>query len=40
VEICRAMLDTQLHELEFRFNEKVMDLLSTSATLFPKNKFK
>jgi hypothetical protein len=40
VEVFRATLDTQLHELEFRFNEKVMDLLSTSATLIPKNKFR
>jgi hypothetical protein len=40
VEVFRATLDTQLHELEFRFNEKVMDLLSTSATLIPANKFR
>jgi hypothetical protein len=40
VEVFRATLDTQLHELEFRFNEKVMDLLSTSITLIPKNKFR
>ena len=40
VEIFRSTLDTQLHELEFRFNEKVMDLLTTSATLIPTNKFR
>ena len=40
VEIFRATLDTQLHELQFRFNDKVMDLLTTSATLIPKNKFR
>ena len=40
VEIFRATLDTQLFELNQRFNEKVMDLLSTSATLIPKYKFK
>uniref|UniRef100_A0ACD5XAN1 Uncharacterized protein n=1 Tax=Avena sativa TaxID=4498 RepID=A0ACD5XAN1_AVESA len=40
VEKFRATLDTQLHELEFRFSEKVMDLLSTNATLIPTNKFR
>ena len=40
VEVFRATLDTQLHELNHRFNEKVMDLLSTSATLIPRNKFR
>ncbi|XP_047045807.1 uncharacterized protein LOC124650308 [Lolium rigidum] len=40
VEIFRATLDTQLFELNRRFNAKVMDLLSTSATLIPRNKFK
>jgi hypothetical protein len=40
VEVFRATLDTQLHELDFRFSEKVIDLLSTSATLIPKNKFR
>jgi hypothetical protein len=40
VEIFRATLDTQLQELDNRFNEKVMDLLSTSATLIPRNKFR
>ncbi|XP_044382616.1 zinc finger protein 862 isoform X1 [Triticum aestivum] len=40
VEIFRATLDSQLHELDRRFNEKMMDLLSTSATLIPRNKFK
>jgi hypothetical protein len=40
VEIFRATLDTQLFELNRRFNEKVMDLLSTSATLIPRNKFR
>uniref|UniRef100_A0A8R7RCS6 Uncharacterized protein n=1 Tax=Triticum urartu TaxID=4572 RepID=A0A8R7RCS6_TRIUA len=40
VEVFRATLDTQLHELEFRFNDKVLDLLTTSATLIPKNKFR
>ena len=40
MEVFRAKLDTQLHELEFRFNDKVLDLLTTSATLIPKNKFR
>jgi len=40
VEIFRATIDTQLQELDYRFNEKVMDLLSTSATLIPKNGFR
>jgi hypothetical protein len=40
VEIFRATLDTQLFEINRRFNEKVMDLLSTSATLIPRNKFR
>jgi hypothetical protein len=40
VEIFYATLDTQLFELNRRFNEKVMDLLSTSATLIPRNKFR
>jgi len=40
VKIFRATIDTQLQELDYRFNEKVMDLLSTSATLIPKNGFR
>ena len=40
VEIFYATLDTQLFELNHRFNEKVMDLLTTSATLIPRNKFR
>nr|XP_051206645.1 uncharacterized protein LOC127321670 [Lolium perenne] len=40
VEIFRATIDCQLHELHRRFNEKIMDLLSTSATLIPRNRFK
>ena len=40
VEIFFATMDTQLFELNRRFNEKVMDLLSTSATLIPRNKFR
>jgi hypothetical protein len=40
VEIFCATLDTQLFELNCRFNEKVMDLLSTSATFIPRNKFR
>jgi hypothetical protein len=40
VEIFQATLDTQLQELDNRFNEKVMDLLSTSATLIPRNRFR
>jgi hypothetical protein len=40
VEVFRAKIHTQLHELEFRFNEKVTDLLSTSATLIPASKFR
>ncbi|XP_047060073.1 uncharacterized protein LOC124666789 [Lolium rigidum] len=40
VELFRATLDTQLFEINRRFNEKVMDLLSTSATFIPRNKFR
>ena len=40
VEIFRATLDSQLHELDCSFSEKIMDLLSTSAKLIPRNKFK
>uniref|UniRef100_A0ACD5X541 Uncharacterized protein n=1 Tax=Avena sativa TaxID=4498 RepID=A0ACD5X541_AVESA len=40
VEVFRATIDCQLHELDRRFNEKIMDLLSTSATLIPRNIFK
>ena len=40
VEIFRATLDSQLHELDRSFSEKIMDLLSTSAKLIPRNKFK
>jgi hypothetical protein len=40
VEIFWATLDTQLQELDNKFNEKVMDLLSTSATLIPRNRFR
>ena len=40
VETFRATLETQLLELNHMFNEKVMDLLSTSATLIPRNKFR
>jgi hypothetical protein len=39
VEIFRATIDTQLVELNLKFNEKVMDLLSISTTLIPKNVF-
>jgi len=39
VEIFRATIDTQLAELNLKFNEKVMDLLSISTTLIPKNGF-
>jgi hypothetical protein len=39
VEIFRATIDTQLAELNLKFNEKVMDLLSISITLIPKNRF-
>jgi len=39
VEIFRATIDTQLAELTLKFNEKVMDLLSLSVTLIPKNGF-
>ena len=39
VEIFRATIDTQLAELNLKFNEKVMDLLSISVTLIPKNGF-
>ncbi|KAM3372293.1 hypothetical protein ACQJBY_019277 [Aegilops geniculata] len=40
VEIFFATIDTQLFELNRRFSEKVMDLLSTSATLIPRNRFR
>ncbi|KAG0543983.1 hypothetical protein BDA96_02G236300 [Sorghum bicolor] len=39
VEIFRATIDTQMPELNLKFNEKVMDLLSISATLIPRNGF-
>jgi hypothetical protein len=32
-------LDSQLNELNLKFNEKVMDLLSISVNLIPKNGF-
>jgi hypothetical protein len=40
VKVFHATLDTKLHELEFRFSEKVIDLLSTSATFITANKFR
>ncbi|KAL5660857.1 hypothetical protein ACJX0J_027982, partial [Zea mays] len=39
VEVLRATIDTQLTELNLKFNEKVMDLLSISVKLVPKNGF-
>jgi hypothetical protein len=39
VEVFRVTIDTQLAELNLKFNEKVMDLLSISVTLIPKNGF-
>jgi hypothetical protein len=39
VEIYRATIDSQLTELNLRFNEKVMDLLSISVTLIPRHGF-
>jgi hypothetical protein len=39
VEIFRATIDTQLAELNLKFNEKVLALLSISVTLIPKNRF-
>ena len=39
VEIYRATIDSQLTELNLRFNEKVMDLLSISVTLIPRHRF-
>jgi hypothetical protein len=39
VEIFRATIDSQLTELNLRFNEKVMDLLSISVTLIPRHGF-
>jgi hypothetical protein len=35
-----CFFSNRLFELEFRFSEKVIDLLSTSATLIPANKFR
>jgi hypothetical protein len=37
VEVFQATIDTQLTELNLKFNENVMDLLSISVTLIPKN---
>ena len=39
MEIFRATIDTQLAELNLKFNEKVMDLLSMCVTLIPTNRF-
>jgi hypothetical protein len=39
VEVFQATIDTQLIEQNLKFNEKVMDLLSISVTLIPKNGF-
>ncbi|OQU84851.1 hypothetical protein SORBI_3004G133201 [Sorghum bicolor] len=39
VEIFRATIDTQLAELNLKFSEKAMDLLSVCVTLIPKNRF-
>jgi hypothetical protein len=39
VEVFRATLDTQLAELNLKFNEKVIGLLSICVTLVPKNGF-
>jgi hypothetical protein len=39
VEIFRATIDTQMAELNLKFNEKVTDLLTISAALIPKNGF-
>jgi hypothetical protein len=39
MEIYRATIDSQLTELNIRFNEKVMDLLSVSVTLIPRHGF-
>ena len=39
VEIFRATIDTQLTELNLKFNEKVLGLLSISVTLVPKTGF-
>jgi hypothetical protein len=36
VKIFRVTLDSQLNELNLKFNEKVMDLLSISVNLIPK----
>jgi hypothetical protein len=36
VDVFRATIDTQLTELNMKFNEKVMDLLSISVTLIQK----
>jgi hypothetical protein len=39
VGVFQATLDTQLIELNLRFNEKVMDLLLVSLNLIPKSRF-
>ncbi|KAK9705087.1 hypothetical protein RND81_07G033000 [Saponaria officinalis] len=34
-----ATIDSQLHELDFRFNDEMIELLSLSSSLDPKRKF-
>ncbi|KAK9677246.1 hypothetical protein RND81_11G130500 [Saponaria officinalis] len=34
-----AAIDSQLHELDFRFNDEMIELLSLSSSLDPKRKF-
>ncbi|XP_074561276.1 uncharacterized protein LOC141817538, partial [Curcuma longa] len=40
IEVFLVTIDTQLQELNYKFNEKVMDLLSIMATLVPRNEFR
>ena len=39
LDIFNAVIDTQLHELDDRFNERVVELLVLSFALDPKNDY-
>ncbi|KAK9733191.1 hypothetical protein RND81_04G050200 [Saponaria officinalis] len=38
-DVIIAAIDSQLHELDFRFNDEMIELLSLSSSLDPKRKF-
>lgn len=40
VDVIIVMIDTQLQELNYMFNVKVMDLLSICVTLVPNSSFR